>query len=148
VGSSKDLYRRLKYYYYNIDFLEKIVKSSNSRIYKALLNDGYENFTLEILEYCDKNNIIEREQYYIDLIKPEYNIQNIAGIVLFPGCVTTVINKKDNSVKVYKSKRAAAKDLKINYSTFLYYVDKNKLLKGTYLITSKPITPKRKGCHR
>lgn len=81
VGSSKDLYRRLKYYYYNVDFLTKRVLTSNSRIYKALLENGYKNFTLEILEYCDKNNLIEREQYYIDLIKPEYNIQSIAGLV-------------------------------------------------------------------
>jgi len=69
VGSSKDLYRRLKYYYYNTDFLRKRVKTSNSRIYKALLEYGYESFTLEILEYCNKNNLIEREQYYIDLYK-------------------------------------------------------------------------------
>jgi hypothetical protein len=34
---------------------------------------------LEILEYCDKNNVIEREQYYMDLIKPQYNIVEIAG---------------------------------------------------------------------
>jgi len=25
-------------------------------------------FILEILKYCDKNNVIEREQYYMDLI--------------------------------------------------------------------------------
>jgi hypothetical protein len=73
------------------------------------------------------------------LLNPEYNIQSIADIVLFPGCVTTVINKKDNSMKVYKSKRAGARDLRVNYSTFLYYVNKDKFLKGTYLITSKPI---------
>jgi len=99
------------------------------------------------LEYCDKNNIIEREQYYIDLIKPEYNIQNKAGIVIFPGCVTTVINKKYNSVKVYKSKWTAAKDLRVNSSTFLYYVNKDKLLKGTYLITSISNIYKKKGYH-
>jgi hypothetical protein len=148
VGSSKDLYRRLKYYYYNVNFLERIVLTSNSRIYKALLDDGYDSFTLEILEYCDKSITIEREQYYIDLIKPEYNIQNIAGIVLFQSCVTTVVNKKDNSVKIYKSRRAAAKDLRVNYSTLTHYVNKDKLLKGTYSISSKPVTSKREGCHR
>jgi group I intron endonuclease len=57
-----------------VDFLEKIVLKSNSRIYKALLDDGYGGFTLEILEYCDKNNLIKREQHYIDILKPEYNI--------------------------------------------------------------------------
>jgi excinuclease UvrABC nuclease subunit len=74
VGSSKDLYRRLKYNYYNTNFLKRRVITGNSRIYRALLDDGYENFTLEILEYCNKNILIEREQYYIDLLKPEYNI--------------------------------------------------------------------------
>jgi len=29
---------------------------------------------LEILEYCDPLNIISREQYYLDNLKPEYNI--------------------------------------------------------------------------
>ena len=37
---------------------------------------------MEILEYCDKNNVIEREQYYMDLIKPQYNIVEIAGSTL------------------------------------------------------------------
>jgi group I intron endonuclease len=34
---------------------------------------------LEILEYCSKQESIEREQYYMDLFKPEYNILTIAG---------------------------------------------------------------------
>lgn len=138
VGSSIDLYRRLRNYY-NTGFLERRILTSNSRIYRALLEDGYGKFNLEILEYCDKKIIIEWEQYYIDRLKPEYNIQNIAGIVLFPGCVTTVVNNKDNSVKVYNSKRAAAKCLGVNYSTLSYYINKDKLLWGIYSITSKPI---------
>jgi group I intron endonuclease len=48
-------------------------------IYKALLAHGYSNFTLEILEYCEPEQNIEREQYYLDLFKPEYNILKIAG---------------------------------------------------------------------
>lgn len=35
---------------------------------------GYEQFNLEILEYCDKNIIIEPEQYYIDLLRPKTRI--------------------------------------------------------------------------
>jgi group I intron endonuclease len=34
---------------------------------------------LEILEYCDTNDVIAREQYYIDLLIPEYNILKKAG---------------------------------------------------------------------
>jgi len=43
-------------------------------ICRALLKYGYSNFSLEILEYCEPSKCIEREQYYIDLLKPEYNI--------------------------------------------------------------------------
>ena len=48
-------------------------------IYSAILKYGYCNFQLEILEYCTKENAISREQYYIDLLKPEYNLNIIAG---------------------------------------------------------------------
>src|SRR5947209_20238381 len=48
-------------------------------IYKILLRYGYSNFTIKILEYCDSEKCIEREQYYIDLLKPKYNILKRAG---------------------------------------------------------------------
>lgn len=47
-------------------------------IYLALLKHGYSNFQLEILEYCKKSELIKREQYYLDLLQPEYNILKIA----------------------------------------------------------------------
>jgi group I intron endonuclease len=62
-----------------MSFLIKETKNSNSIIYKALLKYGYSNFSLEIIEYCDPNILIEREQYYIDQLKPEYNILKTAG---------------------------------------------------------------------
>ena len=39
-----------------------------------MLKYGYENFTLEILEYCLKDELLIKENYYFDLFKPEYNI--------------------------------------------------------------------------
>jgi group I intron endonuclease len=48
-------------------------------IHNALLKYGYSAFTLEILEYCEITNLIAREQYYIELLKPEYNILGKAG---------------------------------------------------------------------
>lgn len=47
-------------------------------ISKALIKYGYCNFTLEILEYCDRSYATLREQYYLDLCKPEYNILKVA----------------------------------------------------------------------
>lgn len=50
-------------------------------INKALNKHKHSNFTLEILEYCEKENVITREQYYLDLFaeSPKYNILPIAG---------------------------------------------------------------------
>ena len=64
--------------YYSIFFLEKELKKGNSRINSALLKYGYSKFTLEILEYCDSSEIIFREQYYLDLLLPKYNILSLA----------------------------------------------------------------------
>lgn len=48
-------------------------------ICKAILKYGYSNFKLEILEYCDPQIVLVREQFYLDLLKPEYNILTKAG---------------------------------------------------------------------
>jgi len=48
-------------------------------INRALLKDGYSSFSLYILEYCEIENLISREQYYLDLLAPQYNILKVAG---------------------------------------------------------------------
>jgi hypothetical protein len=76
VGSSRDLRARFKSYYSISSLLRR---KTTSAIANALLKYGYSNFKLEILEYCDKSDTIKREQHYINLLKPEYNILKIAG---------------------------------------------------------------------
>jgi NUMOD1 domain len=49
---------------------------------RALLKYGFSNFSLEILEYCNSEDTLKREQYYLDFLKPEYNIVGIAGSTL------------------------------------------------------------------
>lgn len=73
VGSSVSLTNRLKNYY-SLSCLK-----NKSKIYRALLKYGHSNFSLDILEYCEPNVIISREQYYIDFLNPEYNILKKAG---------------------------------------------------------------------
>jgi hypothetical protein len=75
VGSSVNIRRRMLEYF-NINYLER---NKNMPICRALLKYGYSNFSLEILEYCLPSDVISREQYYLDLLKPEYNILKIAG---------------------------------------------------------------------
>jgi hypothetical protein len=81
VGSSTNISKRLREYYC-LNYLQNKMFEYNSRIYKALLNYGHKNFDLEILEYCDASLIICREQYYLDLLEPEYNICKTAGSML------------------------------------------------------------------
>ena len=74
IGSSIDLGKRLLQYY-NLKHLMKV----HMHIYKAILKYGHSRFTLEIFEYCDPECTIEKEQYYIDLLKPKYNVLKVAG---------------------------------------------------------------------
>jgi group I intron endonuclease len=78
VGSSIKLNRRLSDYFC-IDRFKRIRIKGRSRINEAILKYGISTFSLDILEYCESNVIIEREQYYLDLLKPEYNIRKIAN---------------------------------------------------------------------
>jgi group I intron endonuclease len=73
VGSATNLYQRFNTYYSRVK-INKILARSKSLIFSAILKYDYSKFTLEILEYCDSKDLIKREQYYIDLLKPEYNI--------------------------------------------------------------------------
>lgn len=63
IGSSVDLYRRLRLYY-NYSYISDFTKN-RSRIHAGLIKYGYSNFSLEILEYCDKDIVLNREQWYL-----------------------------------------------------------------------------------
>lgn len=78
IGSSKSLSSRINVYL-SVSSMKKRTKRGSSAIYSALLKHGYTNFELSILEYCDQNKLIIREQYYINTLKPKYNILKIAG---------------------------------------------------------------------
>ena len=78
IGSAINLTRRLRTYF-SLGSLNKELLKGNSRIYNGLLKYGYSNFSLDILEYCEPDVLISKEQYYIDLLNPEYNILKVAG---------------------------------------------------------------------
>jgi hypothetical protein len=75
VGSAIDLSKRLRNYF-NTKYLARY---PYMYIYNALQKHGHENFSLEILEYCEVEKCIEREDDFIKLLKPEYNILPKAG---------------------------------------------------------------------
>lgn len=75
IGQSIDLSKRF-IRYFNLSYLKN---RETLVISRALIKYGYNNFSLEILEYCDIADLTEREQYYLDTLKPRYNTLKIAG---------------------------------------------------------------------
>jgi group I intron endonuclease len=77
IGSAKDLNNRLARYFRP----SELKRSKNSLIHKALLKYAccHNNFSLFVLEYNDTLNLIEREQYYFDLLQLSYNLLITAG---------------------------------------------------------------------
>ena len=45
----------------------------------AILKHGIDKFSLDILEYCSKDDVIDREQHYLDIHQPKYNMLKKAG---------------------------------------------------------------------
>jgi len=55
-------------------------KHENFYLQNSYNKYGKDNFIFEVLEYVEcKDELLEREQYYFDNLKPEYNISLIAG---------------------------------------------------------------------
>ena len=83
IGSAVDLSKRMHSYYSTAK-----LKKLDNIICRSLLHHGHEAFSLTIIEYIYISNltkedarklILEREQYYLDLLQPDYNILKIAG---------------------------------------------------------------------
>lgn len=73
IGSGNSLYLRLSDYY------QKWYLKSRTNLYivRSISKYKMKNFTLVILKYTDSKNIIFYEREFINLLKPEYNINLI-----------------------------------------------------------------------
>ena len=71
VGMSEtDLGKRLSNYF-QFSYLNR----KSGLIYPAILKYAHSSFYIEILEYCNKDIIRQREKFYINSIRSEYNIR-------------------------------------------------------------------------
>jgi len=76
IGSSVN-YKARKQEHFRDLFLNKHHSIALQRAYNLY---GCDNFIFEIIERVQyKNNLIKREQYFIDLFQPEYNCCKVAG---------------------------------------------------------------------
>lgn len=97
---------------------------NRSHIISALLKYGYSNFSLEILEYCKPEKNLIREQYYLDLLKPSYNILLKAD---------STLGRKHSQASIEKMRKA--KELNSNTSAGTAAVSKPVEITDT--LTSK-----------
>jgi group I intron endonuclease len=102
VGSVVDLSKRLSKYYSS-----SVLKRVDNYISRALLYHTHSAFSLTILEIISISSsveetrklILEREQFYIDTLGPEYNILKIAGSLL------GFIHSDESKVKMSEAKK-------------------------------------------
>ena len=73
IGSSKDI--KLRWAKHKCPSIHK--QQPNSKLYKSMASYGLDNFTFEIIEKTD--NLREREQYWIEQLKPSYNNYRAKG---------------------------------------------------------------------
>ena len=69
IGSSKDIKQRW-YQHKNPAFWKQ---HPNIKLYQIMTQYGRDNFTIEVIEETD--NLREREQYWVDQLKPSYNVR-------------------------------------------------------------------------
>ena len=101
IGSAIDLKSRFRTHVYNL----KNNLHHSKHLQNAWNKYGSENFEFVILECVEKEKLIEREQYYLDLFKSyreEYNSCPVAGSPLGTKQSPETIMKKIAKIKGLK----------------------------------------------
>lgn len=74
IGSSKNMRKRLIHHRCNL----KNQKHANIILQRYVTKYGLSNIKVEVLEYCNVADLIIKEQHYLDLLKPCFNIRTVA----------------------------------------------------------------------
>lgn len=78
IGSALNL----KYRWRDHKVFLKNKNHPNIHLQRSSIKHNLENFEFIILEYVEASKLIEREQFWINSLNPEYNILKIAGSLL------------------------------------------------------------------
>ena len=76
IGSSKDIKRRWAEH----KCKSKWNKQPNSQLYQDMQKYGIDKFVFEVLEVVEESFLKEKEQYFIETLKPTYNNYNANGL--------------------------------------------------------------------
>lgn len=131
IGASVNVANRLSQHF-------RIAKNYNHLpLYADILKYGRDNFEFELLEQCERETMLEREQYYYDLLQPEYNLVRPCECMF-----------KDETVRNLSSEKAKDKTIvlqrKMKYNTSEYKelfrsFTKNKMRSVVMFKDNKPL---------
>lgn len=75
IGSAVNLSNRKWHHVSDL----RLNRHKNKHLQNAWNKYGEDCFVFSVVEYCEKDRIIEREQFYLDTMQPQYNISPTAG---------------------------------------------------------------------
>lgn len=112
IGSAANLRHRIDKHFQAL----KLDRHFNTRLQNAWNKYGSDVFQFAILEYCDKNKTLEREQYWFNITGYEmrYNSDRFAGSPLGRKVTEETKNKISASVSKAQVGRKLSSDHKAN----------------------------------
>ena len=115
IGSSKNIWQRLqchRSYLRNNSHTNKHLQSSYNK-------HGESQFDVYVIEYCD--NYLEREQFYLDSVNPEYNQMKTAvgsswtDSMRLNASISRLNGFKNGTITTYQDKKVYRYDLNGNF---------------------------------
>lgn len=95
IGSSRNLAHRRRCHFSDLRIGRK---EANRNLQTAYNLFGAEHFAFHVIEYLDENisdkELISREQFWMDTLQPEYNVNKIAGSFFGESAFTEEAKKK------------------------------------------------------
>lgn len=135
IGSSKDIGYRFKHHLYRLNNN----RHTNYHLQNAVNKYGISNFNFSVLEQCPKENLIEKEQFYIDK-EPWQTLYNKTKIAYGGGSDAVekplyLLDLSGNIVGEYKSGTKLAKFLNkplLSYNT----INTSTIVKKQYRVVT------------
>lgn len=128
IGGSIDVGGRKRQHFSYLN----LAMHPNKRLQDSFNKYGKHNFVFEILELIVyKRNVIKREQFYLDTLKPYFNIAKIAGTTL--GITLSEETRKKISIANIGKKFSEEHKRKIKESSIRVRIGKVSPFKGVKL---------------
>lgn len=128
IGMSTNLKRR----FYNYMDLNRLKNDQSTRIHRALLKYGFDKFKITLLELPHEKNITstflrKREDFYIRVFKPQYNIKRSSfNVDLYKGGNKWVKNQIDIPTRIKNLIDKCLDPARLDYNLMIFKLNKKK----------------------